>query len=215
MIGRDFAHAASRAIDRIAMTWAGSSGCISPPPSPSQRGPEKDEAGKGGHRPGETHRNFPRRPSRRHAEPDAAWMKEPGRLQEPGGKRRSGPGCNSAPTSVRTVRIVEINRAATRRLALARAGARRRPLTPARIVCQRDISRPGTDLRRPSSAQHPRQMRSPRVDIVPRFRRSAGVARRRRGNIGGPRLAMADRGRQRARAHRPGAWAGRDSAALL
>ena len=46
----------------------------------------------------------------------------------------------------------------------------------------------------------------PLVDIVPRFRRLAGVARRRRGNIGGPRLTMADRCRQRARADRPGGW---------
>ena len=71
---------------------------------------------------------------------------------------------------------------------------------------QHDNSRPGTDLRRSSAAQHPRQMRSRSSISSSRLRRLAGVARRRRGDIGGPRLTMADRCRQRARADRPGGW---------
>jgi hypothetical protein len=62
---------------------------------------------------------------------------------------------------------------------------------------------PGTDLRAlPLRSATPADAK-PLVDIVPRFRRSAGVAWRRRGDIGSPRLAMADWGRQRAGPDRP------------
>jgi hypothetical protein len=79
---------------------------------------------------------------------------------------------------------------------------RRGSFTPApdRVLFKREASRPWNRSATARSAS-PADAKL-LVDVVPRFRRPAGVARRRRGDVGGPGLAMADRGRQRARAHR-------------